>query len=103
MVILTAQGARLLTQSQLIMERRLMERKQQCLEPLKPVSNRLNDDVNVQTAFRRLLGSKDMLSDFGRIESESRNLASLVLQAAVAVLVKTETVRSYLCRVQTSY
>jgi hypothetical protein len=75
-------------------DERLRILKQQCLETLEAVSDRMSGDLHAQGALRRLLTSDDMLKELGRIEAESRDLAALVLQGAVAVLVNSESVKT---------
>ena len=84
-------------------DERLRNLKQQCLETLEAVSDRVSSDLHAQGALRRLLTSEDVLKELGRIEAESRDLAALVLQGAVAVLVNSESVKmiyaEFKCRI----
>ncbi len=72
----------------------LHELKLQCSETLEAVHDRFSNDSAAQEGLRRLLLSQDMLGEFRNIESESRDLAGLILQGAVAVLVNSKSIET---------
>jgi hypothetical protein len=73
---------------------KLQDIKLQCEETLEAVSNRITSDSSAQEGLRRLLIANDMLVELHCIELESRDLAALLLQGAVAVLVNTESLKT---------
>jgi hypothetical protein len=66
----------------------------QCRDTLKAVWLRLEDDIALQEGLRRLLIANDMMVEFRKIEFESQENATLILQGAVAVLVNEQSIKA---------
>jgi hypothetical protein len=72
----------------------LHELKHQCTETLKAVHDRLSNDISVQEGLGRLLKNQDMLAEFRFLESESKDLAAIILQGAVAALINSKSIET---------
>ena len=72
----------------------LRQLSHQCNDTLKAVWQRLENDIALQEGLRRLLIANDMMVEFRKIEFESQENATLILQGAVAVLVNEQSIKA---------
>lgn len=66
----------------------------QCIETMNAVCDRLEQDTLMTIGLRDLMKSTDMLQCFEDLCADNRKNASILLHAAVAVLVNTQSVRT---------
>ena len=70
----------------------LRSRSRDCTEMVKTVCARLSSDDEMEAGVRRLMRSEDLLAEFAAVESEDREVALRILNAALATLVNSHTV-----------
>jgi len=73
---------------------RLRELRRQCFEVIQAVCERLENDSEVQSTVRRLLQAENMLNEFFEVESDTRDLANLILESSVATMVNSQSLRA---------
>jgi len=66
----------------------------QCIETINVVCDRLEQDALMTHGVRSLVTSSDMLPSFNELTAENRENAGTILNAAIAVLVNTQSVRA---------
>jgi len=69
----------------------LSQLSRDCADMVQQVCNRLNDD-DLADNIRRLMKSSDMLETFSEVQNENRSLANMILNAALATLVNSQSI-----------
>jgi hypothetical protein len=73
-------------------EDRLKDLLAQSAETIEAVCDRLEQDLDMTEGIRQLMKSNDMLAALRDIERENRQNAALILNAAIAVLVNSQSI-----------
>ena len=74
-------------------DEQLADLRQQCSETIGAVHERLEQDPAIQSHVRTLLQAPDMLQALATIQHQNRQQAELLLQAAVAVMVNSQSLK----------
>jgi len=72
----------------------LRELRRQCFEVIQAVCERIENDTKVRSTVRRLLQAENMLNEFFEVESDTRDLANLILESSVATMVNSQSLRA---------
>jgi len=69
----------------------LSQLSRDCADMVQQVCNRMNDD-DLVVNIRRLMKSTDMLETFGHVQNENPSIAAMILNAALATLVNSQSI-----------
>ena len=69
----------------------LSELSRNCAEMIEKVCVRLQD-ADLIANIRRLMQSSDLLETFGEVQQEDRSVAAMILNAAIATLVNSQSI-----------
>jgi hypothetical protein len=73
----------------------------QCTETIETVYGRLEQDSAMTDGLRQLLRADDLLGKFNELQLADKSNAEVILHAAIAVLVNSQSVRAIQAEKQT--
>lgn len=82
------------TKLEFLSDQQLNELLRQCTETIETVYGRIEQDSVMTDGLRQLLRADDLLEKFHELQLADKSNAEVILHAAIAVLVNSQSVRA---------